>query len=96
MNASIQIAEPLVLDCEQTVRRLWDYLDRQLPAVDMHAVDQHLRDCQHKCASHFAFERAFLDVLRTARPRVVTSDALRLRVTSLLTQGDFPTHDKDA
>ncbi len=95
MNRSLSVAEPPILDCEQTVRRLWDYLDRQLSAMDMQAVDQHLHDCKAKCASHFVFERAFLGVVRSARPINVASDALRLRVTALLTKDDFPNRDEE-
>ncbi len=76
--------EELSLNCEQTVRLLWDYLDRQLPSIDAEAVDRHLHDCKTHCASHFEFERAFLAVMRASRPHVVASDTLRLRVLSLI------------
>jgi anti-sigma factor (TIGR02949 family) len=77
-----------VLDCEQTVRRLWDYLDGQLGAVDLAAVDAHLASCQ-RCPPHFAFEQRFLDVLRDARAAVQVPDAqmvqaLRSRVVAKL------------
>jgi anti-sigma factor (TIGR02949 family) len=55
-----------VFDCEQTVRRLWDYLDGQLGPVDLAAVDSHLAACD-RCPPHFAFERRFLDVVREVR-----------------------------
>ncbi len=95
MNASLTVAEPPVLDCEQTVRRLWDYLDQQLSVLETHAVDQHLRDCKTMCASHFAFERAFLGVVRSARPTNVVSDALRLRIQALMTKDDFPNRGEE-
>ncbi len=72
------------LNCEATVRRLWDYLDQQLSALDTRAVDKHLRDCKFNCQSHFEFERAFLDVVRSARPNVQASDVLRDRVRALM------------
>jgi anti-sigma factor RsiW len=90
------LQEPPVLDCEQTVRRLWDYLDRQLSAIDRDAVDRHLHDCKANCASHFAFEQAFLDVVREARPRVVASDVVRQRVRSLLKAVPSGEGDADA
>lgn len=90
MNALQTDHEPLVLDCEQTVRRLWDYLDRELSDVDVRAVDRHLQECRAGCPSHFAFERAFLEVTRSARPRVTASDGMRKRVLALL-DADLPT-----
>ena len=88
MNTETAVQEIQVLDCEQTVRRLWDYLDQQLPALDMQAVDQHLAECKAKCPSHFAFERAFLDVLRTSRSTGRTTDVLQLRVRALMQQNN--------
>ena len=77
-----------LLDCEQTVRRLWDYLDQQLSVLDMQAVDKHLSECKTKCASHFAFESAFLDVMRKSRPTVLATDVLQLRVRALMQQNN--------
>jgi len=84
MTAQPTMLEPPVLDCEQTARLLWDYLDQQLPEVDVRAVDQHLLECKTRCAPHFAFEHAFLELVHTARPRVIASDTLRARVRALI------------
>ena len=80
MTAQATLPEPPVLDCEQTVRMLWDYLDQQLPELDVCAVDRHLHECKARCASHFAFERAFLEVMHSSKPRIIASDTLRARV----------------
>ncbi len=86
-ESSLDTAE-LVFDCEQTVRRLWDYLDGELEPLDLAAVDAHLAGCD-RCPQHFAFERRFLDVVRDARAEVTGSDAasaseLRIRVLTML------------
>ncbi len=77
-----------VFDCEQTVRRLWDYLDGQLGPIDTAAVDAHLAECD-RCPPHFEFERRFLDAVRDARSAIHTPDdnrtqALRRRVIAQL------------
>lgn len=94
MSTDTAVNEIRVLDCEQTVRLLWDYLDRQLPVLDMQAVDRHLAECKAKCASHFAFERAFLDVIRSARSTTVASDVLQLRVRALMHTTDAGNGDE--
>ncbi|MGV3710403.1 MAG: anti-sigma factor family protein [Gemmatimonas sp.] len=76
------------LNCEQTVRRMWDYLDNELTAFDAAAVDRHLAECE-KCLSHFTFEREFLNTVRSARTAVAESDpsrsaTLRERIRGLL------------
>ena len=77
-----------VFDCEQTVRRLWDYLDGQLAPLDLAAVDAHLAECD-RCPPHFEFERRFLDAVRDARhavhiPDTMKTSALRARVIERL------------
>ena len=68
-----------VFDCKETVRRLWDYLDRELSADDMAAIDTHLAACS-QCPPHFTFERQFLAALHAARSQDAASDGLRARV----------------
>lgn len=84
MTPHSTLPEPPVLDCEQTVRMLWDYLDKELSELDVRAVDRHLAECKARCPSHFAFERAFLQVMHTSRPRTLASDTLRARVRALV------------
>lgn len=78
----------MIFDCEQSVRRLWDYLDNELDAIELAAVDAHLAECD-RCPPHFAFERRFLTAVRAARDSVVVADArrtsaLRTQVVSML------------
>ncbi len=72
-----------VFDCKETVRRLWDYLDRELAPADMAAIDSHLAQCD-KCPQHFAFERQFLAAVKAARSQHTAPDALRARVRATL------------
>lgn len=81
-------SEAPVFDCEQTVLRLWDYLDGQLGALDVAAIDAHLAACD-RCPPHFTFERKFLDAVREARsavqaPDEATTSELRRRVVARL------------
>ncbi len=77
-----------VFDCEQTVRRLWDYLDGELETVDLSAVDAHLAACE-QCPPHFVFEHRFLQAVRSSRVATLTPEptktrALRERVVARL------------
>lgn len=51
-----------LIPCADAVRRLWDYLDRELSPGDSAAVEEHLSFCRHCCGElEFATElRAFL------------------------------------
>ena len=75
-------------DCEQSVRRLWDYLDDEFGAIEIAAVDAHLVECD-RCPPHCTFERRFLNAVRAARDTIATTDAprthaLRVRVVDML------------
>ncbi len=49
--------------CEETFRRLDDYLDRALGPAERALVEAHLATCE-ACASEYRFERGVLDTVR--------------------------------
>jgi anti-sigma factor (TIGR02949 family) len=55
--------------CEETFRRLDDYLDRELTAHEMQLVREHLEICA-LCASEYAFEESVLKQVRAKVQRV--------------------------
>jgi anti-sigma factor RsiW len=59
---SAPTSAPTTDDCEHAVRRLWDYVDRGLPAVARDEVDAHLTTCE-LCARRFAFARTMKNEL---------------------------------
>ena len=87
MTSSVSGGEALVFDCREAVRRLWDYLDRELVEIEVVAVDVHLRECD-RCPGHFEFERAFLAAVHAARDERVASAKLRDRVRAILGLSD--------
>lgn len=62
--------------CEQVFRRMDEYLDRELRAVEAELVRQHLETCA-ACAHEFAFESSVLEELRTKLRRVDLPATLR-------------------
>lgn len=69
--------------CLETVRRLDDYVDRELNAAEAHEVERHLEVC-NQCLRRFQFEGAVLDELRVKLRRVATPEALEARLRQLL------------
>lgn len=72
--------------CLETVRRLDDYLDRELSAVERHEVERHLETCD-RCLHRFRFEAAVVEELRTKIRRVSVPEKLASRLKSVL-RGD--------
>jgi len=70
---------PRIADCMHAVHQLWDYLDGRLPDASREWVDNHLATCDG-CASHYDFERGFLEALGTLRRDDDQFAALRERV----------------
>jgi mycothiol system anti-sigma-R factor len=71
-----------MIDCHDVMRRLWEYLDGELPREEVAALREHLAVCA-RCSPHFRFQMAFLSLVadaakaRPPRPEFVT----RLRAT---------------
>jgi anti-sigma factor (TIGR02949 family) len=51
------------LDCQEAFAHLDDYVDRELSAGELAAVEEHLTRCA-MCAEEFDVERALLDTIR--------------------------------
>ena len=83
MTTLVASGTPAPFDCEETVRRLWDYLDHELTDAEVRAVDAHLAECE-RCPQHFEFERAFLGAVRAARAEKGAHAALHDRVRTIL------------
>ena len=73
--------------CLETVRRLDDYLDRELSESERDEVERHLETCD-RCLQRFRFEAAVVDELRTKLRRVTVPGALEARLRDLLRRGD--------
>jgi anti-sigma factor (TIGR02949 family) len=69
--------------CLETVRRLDDYLDRELSPAETHEVERHLEVCDH-CLKRFQFEGTVLDDLRVKLRRVVVPETLETRLRRAL------------
>ncbi len=82
-NDSVQ-----TIDCDTTVRRLWDYLDEELDASRYAEVEAHVRDCVH-CAEHFAFAQHFLGAVSEALDESHDPAALRAQVLKRLADDGF-------
>lgn len=72
-----------MIDCQDAMRQLWDYLDGELTDETMGAIREHLAMCQ-ECYPHYDFEQAFLKAIASARREHRAPGALRLRVRAAL------------
>jgi anti-sigma factor (TIGR02949 family) len=69
--------------CLETVRRLDDYVDRELSATETREVERHLEVCD-RCLQRFQFEGAVLDQLRVKLRHVVVPETLETRLRQAL------------
>ncbi len=67
--------------CEETFRRLDDYLDRQLSPEETSMVEDHLRTCA-MCASEFTFEASVIEDVRDKLRRVAAPPGLLERIVA--------------
>lgn len=71
-----------MLNCRETVERLFGYLDRQLSEEETIEVRRHLDRCPH-CEDHFRFEEGILTRVHDVCMEVETPSDLRDRVMKL-------------
>ncbi len=69
--------------CEETFRRLDDYLDRELTPGELRRVQAHMEVCAF-CAAEFAFEADVLDAVRAKLRRIMAPPSLLERVRRAL------------
>jgi anti-sigma factor (TIGR02949 family) len=66
--------------CEETFRRLDDYLDRQLSTDETRLVEEHLHECA-ACSREFVFEASVIQGVRRKLRRLVAPPDLLDRIT---------------
>lgn len=71
--------------CEETFRRLNDYLDRELTSEEMKLVKEHLEVCEI-CTAEYAFEAGVLNEVRANLRRIAAPSDLMAKVSRVLTQ----------
>jgi anti-sigma factor (TIGR02949 family) len=71
--------------CEETFRRLDDYLDRELSAEEMRLVQEHLEVCAF-CVLEFAFEANVLREVRTKLRAIPAPPGLMSKVMGAIAQ----------
>ena len=72
-----------MLDCEQVMRQLWDYLDEELTDERMGAIRAHLELCR-RCYPQYEFERSFLDAVAGSVREHSNIERLRARLAESL------------
>ena len=72
-----------VMDCEEVLKHLDDYLDRELSADDLARLEAHLCECAH-CAKAAQFEESMLDCIRMKIKRICAPKDLLDRIFGAL------------
>ena len=71
------------LSCEESLARVYEYLDGELDSGEHDAVKRHLEKCR-KCYPHFDFERLFLDYVHELGAGEESRPGLMDRVREML------------
>jgi anti-sigma factor (TIGR02949 family) len=71
--------------CEETFRRLDDYLDRELTPREMQLVRDHLEICA-VCASEYSFEESVLRQVRAKLQRIAAPPDLLAKISRAIRQ----------
>ncbi|MDR5694387.1 MAG: mycothiol system anti-sigma-R factor [Armatimonadota bacterium] len=80
------------MDCEQVIRLLWTWLDRELEVEVSQEVEEHVRACL-RCKEHADFERRLREIIQTCCKKDKAPAGLRARLLALLAESS---HGGDA
>jgi anti-sigma factor RsiW len=69
--------------CADSRKRLWEYLDDELPKIEAHQVGRHVANCPF-CGPLAAFARRFLERIAAVRRESGDLAALRTRIVRML------------
>jgi len=81
---STSLAEPTSA-CREAERRLQEYVDRQLTAVEIARIEQHLAACEH-CSNCYRFETEVRVYVREALAAEPCPETLKVRLRSLCSE----------
>lgn len=73
-----------MIDCNQAVRQLWNYLEGELAEEDRHAVEEHLDLCK-RCCGEAEFASELRKMLHSQDGPDLSNDA-KARLTEFLEQ----------
>jgi anti-sigma factor (TIGR02949 family) len=74
-----------IYTCEETFRRLEDYVDRELSEEESKRVEEHLEICA-ACTAEFEFQKEIIDAVRVRMQRIQTPPSLHGKVLDALRQ----------
>ena len=77
------MSQPDSLTCQETFRRLDDYVDRELSADEMQQVREHLDRCAW-CASEYVFEEHVIQGVRERIRQITIPSDLLSRISLAL------------
>jgi anti-sigma factor (TIGR02949 family) len=77
------MTKPGHLTCTECVNRLGDFVDRELTAEEIAAVELHLEEC-FGCSREFRFEGAVLESIKVTLRRVQAPPSLIDRIRKRL------------
>lgn len=89
------MSSPDRFTCEEALRRLDDFLDRELRPEELQRVQSHLETCA-ACAREFGFEAAVVTEVRTKLRRIGVPTELRTRLSRMLEAERERERDGDA
>ena len=69
----------LMIRCDEAVKLLEPYLDRELPDEDVRDLEEHLAQCDH-CFGHAKFDAALRKLIRSNSLRAKLSPEVRARI----------------
>jgi len=76
-----------MLKCEEVLKHLYEYIDKQLENVSYDEIEEHLKLCKYCCA-HYDFEIELRKMVTKSCFQKKAPDILKIRISEMLSQID--------
>lgn len=76
-----------MVDCQHVMKRLWEYLDGELPSEDVTALREHLAVCA-RCYPQYRFQLTFLATVARAGAATTPRPAFVQRLRAVLASAE--------
>ena len=76
-----------MLKCEEVLKHLYEYVDKQLEGVSYSEIEEHLKLCKY-CCSHHDFEIELRKMIIKSCFQKKAPDILKTRISEMLGQLD--------
>lgn len=74
-----------MVKCEEVLKRLYEYIDKQVDETSQSEIDEHIKLCRH-CCQHYEFEIKLRELVEKSCFQQRAPDLLKRKISDMLNE----------